>query len=242
MMRENNKGVSLIELVVSIGIMSIVLVIASAMIINASKYFEKQMASVELQNEAQIIINYLTETIMEATDMNFTVTDASTGAGVYEFYKKNEETGLATAKGSQRVLHYYYDATAVSPKMRHLLYMVSFDTGTAAPAISYGSDEAKMYLISDEITEFNITFDYGEEATPESIVDLTPSAGALPSIDPDEEKTYVVKNPLRVKIIFRLEHNGVGADFEITADCRNTLDDITYTKSGVTTTFKAYNR
>lgn len=231
MMRINNKGLSLIELVVSLGVMSILMALATTLILSASRFFEKQAAHTELQNEAQLITNYLTTTIMEATDMNFTITDATTGAGVFEFYEKDATTGVATGKGSQRVLHYCPDLK--------MLYMVSFESGTA-PAIVYGDETARMYLISDEITNFKISFEYGEETDPNAVIATDPEsmlAGTL-----DATKNYIVKNPLRVTIAFRMEHNGVTSNFEISADCRNTLDDITYIKGGATTTFKAYER
>lgn len=245
-MRVNNKGVTLIELVVSIGLMSLIMAVATTMIVNASRYFERQAAMVEIQNEAQIITNYLTETIMEATDMNFTITDASSGAGLYEFYEKDNAdpaNPVATGKGNQRILQYYYDPANADPNMRHMLYMISFDTGSVAPTIVPGSEDARKYLISDEVTLFNVTFDYGEETDPDTIVEpTTPTPGALPEPVIDDTKNYVVKNPLKVRIIFRIEHNGVGSTFEISADCRNQLDDITYTKGGTTTIFEALNR
>lgn len=229
-MRVNNKGLSLIELVVSIGIMSILMTLATAMIVNASKFFEKQAAHTELQNEAQLITNYLTTTIMEATDMNFTITDITTGAGIFEFYEKDATTGVATGKGNQRVLHYNPATKA--------LYMVSFESGVA-PAIAY-DESARMYLISDEITDFKVSFDYGEETDPDAVIETDPESMIGATLE--DTKKYIVKNPIRVYVNFTIEHSGVSSKFEISADCRNTLDDITYTKSGVTTTFKAYER
>ncbi len=230
-MRINNKGLSLIELVVSLGVMSILMALATTLMLSASKYFETQAARTELQNEAQLITNYLTTTIMEATDMNFTITDASTGAGVFEFYEKDATTGNATGKGSQRVLHFYPDM--------NMLYMVSFESGVA-PTITYGDESARMYLISDEITSFRMSFDYGEETNPDAVVEADPDDMLAATLE--DTTTYIVKNPIRVYVEFTMKHNGATSNFEISADCRNTLDDITYTKGGATTTFKAYDR
>ena len=74
----DNRGISLIELMVSVAIMSIVMLIATGMLTNASRFFEKQAAQVELQNEAQVITNYLSESVMEASGMEFEITDTST--------------------------------------------------------------------------------------------------------------------------------------------------------------------
>ena len=38
-MRTNNKGISLIEMIVSIGVMSILMVLATTMLTNAARFF-----------------------------------------------------------------------------------------------------------------------------------------------------------------------------------------------------------
>lgn len=224
-MKNNNKGFSLVEMIVSVAVMSLIMIIATTMISNASRYFEKQAAMVELQNEAQLVTNYLSEAIMEATDMEF-IYDSSTGSGVYKLYKTD-------SKGNQRIM--YYDNATTS------LYMVTFKDN-AEPVPEAYSDIG--FLVSDEVQGIHVTFDCGYSTSPEEIptnadgTPVTPTAADGTPITPE----LVVKNPLKVKIVFQIAHNGVSGEFEISANCRNTLDDIVITADGVTTTYKAYSR
>lgn len=234
---KDNRGFSLIELIVSVALMTLIMTIITAMLTNSSRSFERQTAQVELQNEAQIIVNYLSEAIMEATDMNFTVYDDVTGAGRYELFKLDAE-GKASAKGDQRYLYYMQDPMNPDPEKRYMLYMVTFNSGEVPPANPTGSDLDNMYLISNEVTEFNIDFEKStqveattsaEEETAEGETSATPAV--------------VVKNPLTVRITFKLQHNSAASEFEIEANCRNRLDDIIVTRAdGSVETFEAINR
>lgn len=224
-MKINNKGVSLIELLVSVAIMSIVMLIATAMLTNASRFFEKQSAQIELQNEAQVITNYLTEAVMEASGMEFIITDTSTGSGIYKLYGVDVDTGDLTGKGDQRLL--YYDASTYS------LYIVSFD---AADPIPDPSTYASIgFLISDQIKYFSMDVDKGPVTDPNE--PTATEADGTPIVETG------VRNPITCNIKFTLAHNIVSSDFELTADCRNHLSEVTITKgSDPTEIYKAYDR
>ncbi len=221
----DNRGISLIELMVSVAIMSIVMLIATGMLTNASRFFEKQAAQVELQNEAQVITNYLSESVMEASGMEFEITDTSTGAGVYRLYGVDAVTGDLTGKGDQRVL--YYDAAATS------LYMVSFSATDAIPdPTTYASIG---YLISDDIRYFYMDVDKGAVTDPNETT--ATEADGTPVVE------LGVRNPITCSIKFTLAHNSASADFELTADCRNRLSEVLITKNGdPTEVYKAYDR
>lgn len=231
-MENNNKGFSLVELIVSVGIMSVIMLIATGMLISASRYFEKQTAMVELQNEAQLVTNYLSEAIMEATAMEFT-TD-STGNGTYKLYKTD-------SKGNQRVM--YYDSATTS------LYMVTFKDNLEPASSSYMDTG---FLISDEVSAIKLSFDYGVETNPEDIPSPTSATeaggGGTPPAEPattaaPDPDVYVVRNPVKVKVVFEIKHQNVSSEFEISADCRNTLDEVVVNNAdGTSVTYKAYSR
>ena len=222
-MRMNNKGVTLIELIVGTAIMSVLMMTATGMIVGATKYFEKETAAVELQNEAQIITNHITEAVMEATAMDFTVNDEQT-EGVFKLYKEG-------SKENQRILYFTSDGTNPGS-----LYLVTFKDDTE-PAV-YADDS---YLLSREIMDFVVEVETGIATSPE---DVAGAGGADPSeggadpgaggadpgaggADPDEEPEMVVSNPVKLKIKFTIKHGIVTSEFEITADCRNRLDKVT---------------
>lgn len=232
-MKNNNKGFSLIELIVSVALMSIIMIIATGMLTSAARYFEKQSAMVELQNEAQLVTNYLSEAIMEASAMEIT-TDAA-GNGTYKLYKTD-------SKGNQRIM--YFDQATTS------LYMVTFKDNLEPGSASYADTG---FLVSDEVQSMTLSFDYGVETSPEEIagaseeaedggVGVTPGEPAEPG-DPEEPTVYVVRNPLKVKIVFEIVHGKASSEFEISASCRNTLDEVVVNNAdGTSVTYKAYNR
>ncbi len=224
-MKINNRGFSLVELLVSVAIMSIVMLIITAMLTNASRFFEKQSAQIELQNEAQVITNYLTESVMEASGMEFVITDPSTGSGIYRLYGVDPSTGAITGKGDQRLL--YYDASTFS------LYIVSFDAGDPIPDPSTYASIG--YLISDGIQSFSMDVDKGPVTDPNETT-ATESDGT-PIVE------VGVRNPITCKIQFRLSNEKASSDFELTADCRNHLSEVTITRgSNPTEIYKAYDR
>lgn len=222
---KNNKGFSLVELMVSVAIMSIVIVIATTMMANASRFFEKQTAQVELQNKAQVVTNYITEAFMEASGMYFNITD-SENSGTYQLFTADPaDPTMSVGKGIQRIL--YYDNATTS------LYMISFDATQPIPAVA----PQEGYLISDEITGFEVQF---VKAEVHDDTTTAPADGSVP------DKIDAVINPVKVTVLFTMAHNNVSSKFEITADCRSHLEEVVVTDTGggtaVTTTYKAFDR
>lgn len=64
-----NKGFSLVELLVAIGVSSIVMVVIFAFISSGSNFYKKQSNSIDLQNELQETSNKVSDTLMEATNL-----------------------------------------------------------------------------------------------------------------------------------------------------------------------------
>lgn len=234
---KNNKGFSLIELIVSIAIMSIVLVIATTMMTNASRFFERQSAEVELQNEAQIVTNYLSEAFMEATAMECTAESFTESGGLLKmsgamtivlYGTKTDDTGAVSVdgKGEQRVIY----LTPNADGMTYSLYMVSFDSEDAIPSSS--TYTAPGYLISDNVSTVVISIPYAtvEDSNAEPLPD-----GSIPTIN-------CVTNPIKPKVEFVLTHTLATSNFELEANCRNLLDKITITDASGTKEYEAYNR
>lgn len=67
LLRENNEGMTLLELVISMAITAIVLTMIIMMIGTAARSFRKTNEGVNLQLEAQAVINQLNNLVMEAS-------------------------------------------------------------------------------------------------------------------------------------------------------------------------------
>ena len=77
----NNKGLSLVELLVAISVSMLVLGGFAYMIINVMNMFARTNANVDLQNESQTAMNLVIDNIMDATGVcMIEVPDASVGA------------------------------------------------------------------------------------------------------------------------------------------------------------------
>lgn len=66
---KNNKGFSLVELLVSIAVGGIVLIVIGSFISSGTGFFNKQSDSLDIQNELQVASNRITDSLMEATSL-----------------------------------------------------------------------------------------------------------------------------------------------------------------------------
>ena len=65
----NNKGFSLVELLVAMAVGGIVLVVIGSFVTSGTRFFNKQSNSIDLQNELQVSSNRITDSLMEATSL-----------------------------------------------------------------------------------------------------------------------------------------------------------------------------
>lgn len=75
--KADQRGFTLIEMVVTILIMSIVMVAAAGFIITAANSYRVANIEVELQSEAQIAMNQFNDILIEAKQYDFTKTDGT---------------------------------------------------------------------------------------------------------------------------------------------------------------------
>lgn len=235
---KNNKGFSLIELITSVAIMSIVMLIATTMMSNASRYFERQSAEVELQNEAQIVTNYLSEAFMEATTMECKAESFTESGGILQLTgnmtivlhkTKTDALGNVSAdgKGEQRIL--YLEENPVTEG--YSLYMVSFDSEDAIPSPS--TYKTPGYLLTDSISGVYITIPYSE----------IEDEDGEPDADGNLPMEACLTNPLKVRILFTLQHSIAVSHFEMEVNCRNMIEKVTVTdSSGTVYEYDVYNR
>lgn len=142
-MLKDNDGLSLVEVLVSMALMSLVMSIAVVMMVNGSRFFERQSAQIDLQNESQIVSNYLSECIMEATAFEKITTGPQIAIKLFD------EDADASNK---RTLVYNVDTKS--------LYLVN---GEVDPSLY----ETEGYLISKRVSDFTISYStYVDEADP----------------------------------------------------------------------------
>lgn len=64
---KQNKGASLVEVLVALGVSAIVFVIVGAFITNGTNFFNRQSRTIKLQNELMEVSNKINDNIMQAT-------------------------------------------------------------------------------------------------------------------------------------------------------------------------------
>ena len=72
-MKLNKKGVTLVELVVSISLISIVLVFLLRLLIQLREMDDKSLKMLEYQEKTSLIIKYVQDEIKDYNDCNFTL-------------------------------------------------------------------------------------------------------------------------------------------------------------------------
>lgn len=136
-----DKGFTLIELIVAMGIGSVVLLMISLMLVRGTSLFREENDVINVQNDYQLIRNQLDQIIMEAKtliiekqgdDIIIYTGDIDGGVG---------RTFLTTNKTTERVIVY--------EDISNTIYMAS----------DYASARTEGNVISDLVAKFNIEID-----------------------------------------------------------------------------------
>lgn len=69
--KNDNKGVSLIELLISMGIMGILAALVSVILVTGTRFFRKQSAVTNLHSDSHLITTSVTKAVLEGTQINY---------------------------------------------------------------------------------------------------------------------------------------------------------------------------
>ncbi len=130
----NNKGLSLIELLVAMAVSAIVITMISFLLIRGTTQYERINTEITLQDESQIIMNHLKQAFMEATFLHIN----NEGKEVYTG-DIDSSLELKIVNGTER--HILVEDNK--------LYIISKN----------GVTDKKGYTISSLIKDFKIEFD-----------------------------------------------------------------------------------
>ncbi len=95
----NNKGLSLIELLIALAISSVILGAVAMLVTNGVSGYNKQTTTSTLQDDANLTMNHITNAIMEANTIDLVQTDD--GSNTYTFITHDESettTGITSNK------------------------------------------------------------------------------------------------------------------------------------------------
>lgn len=189
----NNKGMSLIELVVSMGVAAIVMSAITVLLTQGIKQYNKTVIMTQLQEDATITINNICDSIMEGNYIDISTSKA--------------DPTLQT----QRTVS---DSVTGMPSGKNVIYTF-MKTGTDAGSIFVGnsSNEGDRALLCKNVKDFHV------EIVNTSLIlesDVTGSGEA-------GNKVVGFHNPVQLRVTLELELQGFSRQVVRTVNVRNHL-------------------
>lgn len=143
----NNKGFSLIELLVAIGISGIVILMISFIMVQGTTLFKGENEVIDIQSEMQVVRNQISETLMGAKTI--VVVKAKDGMVIY--------TGAV--EGNSNELKANIDSTLSTERI--ITYVEGEDSNSLYISSSIVNATSEGNLISDCISDLKLEFDEG---------------------------------------------------------------------------------
>ncbi len=143
----NNKGLSLVELLVAMAVSMIVLGSLAYMIINVMNMFAKTNANVELQNESQTAINLVIDNVMDAAGIcMIEVPEASVGAAPVCILLGD----LAISDTDYNSVSFVGDAVIWDPIKKEMYLKTYYNITEGALAISGATSASEAAILAIE--------------------------------------------------------------------------------------------
>lgn len=177
----NNKGFTLLEMIISVAILSIVIVTATSFMVTGTKLFSASNNEVELQQEVQVALNNVENRIIDA------------------------KLGIrCDDDGNQVILTVFNDKTSTTPK-EYIVWNKSdkkiyYDSSAANVTLTTFSTSE---VLASNVTNFEVVLkegDMGATATPDPAVTTTPG----PSVTAQASQSNSLKNP-KVEIAIKVQ-------------------------------------
>ena len=143
-MKEDNKGFSLVELLIAIAISGIVLTALVLLITQSVKSYGRQTALAQIQSDADISLNQIQKNVMEANEIKVKKSVKPSGSFDVELYTTRTTEEQIDASGNKKTVTlsewgYYYDS-----EKKELYY--SDDT----------LNPDQMSLVCDNVSHFDV--------------------------------------------------------------------------------------
>ena len=104
---QQNKGMSLLEILVSVAISMIVMVVAATFISNGSIFFKKQSGAIDVQNELMECSNKINDALLQSTDtLEINIGPGANGAKIYTGSYNVVDNKFTSGKGYARYIEW----------------------------------------------------------------------------------------------------------------------------------------
>lgn len=138
-MKDNNEGLSLVEIIVAIAIGSIVLTAVMLLIVQGVKSYRTQSTKASLQNDVNIALNQISDNIMEGTCLTISNLTDSEGE-VYTSYFQIKENMYYVYEPEEEILYLSETPTKGAASSVLCENVESFDVNILDYSIMVGAD------------------------------------------------------------------------------------------------------
>lgn len=205
----DNRGITLIEVLIGIAIMGIVSSMISAIMVGGTNFFRKQSATIDLQNDSQLITSSMSAAILEGTNFTLEEDKLMDGRKVVYF-----TTGTPAAEGENKAVAKQYIWVEESP-YGDAGYLYIYDAGAVV-------DYNKGNCISELVRYFKITAGVTEATT-------DASGNAVYTYNSSVKETNKIE---KISVSFTLANSKSELTQSIEIKPRNTVADFKKLESG----------
>lgn len=173
MIRKNQKGFTLVELIIAVAILAIVTLAVCGFIVVGSKSYTSANTDIMLQQEAQLALNQISDVIIDTTDsITYSV---GTGSGLQNVLKDSEYGGEATDKCLVVINRTDTNSNNLNPSYwfywnKDLETIYFNELPTVKPSMSYDEIQAELAnadsgraILAEHVTDLNIDISQFEE-------------------------------------------------------------------------------
>ena len=170
-MKRENRGLTLVELMITIAILAIVIAAATSFMVTGSKSFTKGSADSDLQKEAELTVNQIEDMVIDVNgglDRTYEA-DADgnkTKAELVMYHATQEEDDLGTVETK------YVKETVVWKKSDEKMYYSKWDVTYDSSSKSFveGTQHADNQLLAERVSLFEVDLDTVDETTSDGTV------------------------------------------------------------------------
>lgn len=165
-MRKENRGLTLVELMLTFAILSIVLTVATSFMVTGSRSFTKGSADSDLQKEAELTVNQIEDMVIDVNG-GLTMTDDADKAELVMYHSTQEpdETGTLETKYIKESVVWEKSGDAI----RYSKWNVTYDEGTKTYMID-GAPLADNQLLAERVSLFEVDLDTVDETASDGTI------------------------------------------------------------------------
>lgn len=187
---KENRGLTLVELLVTVAILSVVLLVATSFMSTGSRTFARGSADAQVQKEAELAVNQMEDMVIDVNGGVDLIEDTTTG---------DSELILYNAGGNSGVVEYTKESI-IYKKADQKIYCSKWNMiyNTATNSYEVDSPQYTDQLLAENVTDFkaDISDIYTDTASDGSTIDIVKSVQIKVGYDDGTGKAAYATSPI----------------------------------------------